>query len=86
MITFGMGLVFAGYAVGSWGYVLVKGYNITFREWFSPLNPWSWPPPGQRVAMVPKGHLFPTAQGPAGAEGSGGPITGSSPVRHDTIA
>lgn len=62
MIPFGMAVTIAGYAVGSWGWVLVKGWNIPARSWFSPLNPWQWPAGGGKVPMVPQGHLFPTSQ------------------------
>ena len=29
-----MGLVFAGYAIGIWGYCLVNGYDVTFGSLF----------------------------------------------------
>lgn len=47
MLALGMGVLWFGYAVGSWGWVLVKGYDVTFREWISPVHPYSghWPPP-----------------------------------------
>lgn len=38
-----MVLLWAGYGVSSYGYVLVKGWNINVRQWFSPLNPYTWP-------------------------------------------
>jgi hypothetical protein len=34
-----MGLVFAGYAIGIWGYCLVRGYNVRFTDVFAP----AWP-------------------------------------------
>jgi hypothetical protein len=49
--------VFAGYAVATYGWVLIEGYNITLREWMSPINPWLW----TSTAKVPSGHLFPVA-------------------------
>ena len=50
----------AAYAVGSWGYCLVKGYDVSFREWVSPLSPYSgkWPPP-----LIPEGKLWPYRPG-----------------------
>ena len=70
MLPFGMLLAWAGYGIGSWGWVLVKGYNITLRAWFSPLHPYQWPAKGS-VPMIPKGHLYPTTaaagQQPAGS-------------------
>jgi len=56
----GFGALWAGYAVASWGYLLIKGYNISFREWVSPLHPYQgpWPP-----AKIPAGFIFPHAAG-----------------------
>lgn len=54
----------AAYGVGSWGWVLIKGYNIPFADWFNPVHPYQWPqgtPP-----MVPQGRLFPTTAGTGG--------------------
>jgi hypothetical protein len=45
--AFGMGIVWFGYSLASWGYILVKGYNVKFTDWINPLHPYSgkWPPP-----------------------------------------
>ena len=55
-------LGFTAYTVYSFGYIMIKGYNITLREWVTPLHPYSgtWPP-----ATVPQGSIWPTT-------GSGG--------------
>ena len=47
-------VLWGAYSVGSWGYVLVKGYNITYKEWVNPLNPYSggWPPPAACRSML----------------------------------
>lgn len=67
MMPVGMVLGFLGYGFGTWGWILVKGYNVTLREWFSPLHPYQ----GALDAngCVPKGSIFPVA-------GKGGPCTG----------
>jgi hypothetical protein len=41
MVAIGIGLVFVGYTVGLYGYILLRGYDITFSQLFS-LN--TWPP------------------------------------------
>jgi hypothetical protein len=41
--------------------VLVEGFNITPKEWCSPLAPYTWPAPGTDIPKVPKGHIFPTS-------------------------
>lgn len=71
MLPLGMLLVLGGYGVGSWGWLLVKGYNITLREWFSPLSPYTGPLDGN--GLVPPGSIFPT--GKKAAAGSAGGST-----------
>jgi hypothetical protein len=39
MIPIGVGVVWLAYTTGIWGYCLVRGYNVTFRQLFSP----TWP-------------------------------------------
>lgn len=63
MLPLGMVLTFVGYGVGTYGYVLVKGYNITLRQWFSPLHPWQGPL--DKAGMVPPGQIFPGGKGAA---------------------
>ena len=53
MIPVGLGLVWAGYTLGVWGYCLVRGYNVTFTQLFA--NVW----PGG----VPVAHKGSTAAG-----------------------
>jgi hypothetical protein len=57
MLPLGMIVTFAGYGIGTWGWVLVKGYNISLRQWFSPLHPWQGPL--DKAGMVPQGQIFP---------------------------
>lgn len=70
MLPLGMIVAFTGYGLSSWGWILVRGYNITLREWFSPLHPYQGPL--NAAGMVPKGSIFPTSgQGASGTPGSG---------------
>lgn len=39
MVAVGMALIWAGYAVGLWGYCLLNTYDITFTQLFSS----AWP-------------------------------------------
>ena len=55
-MTLAMVTVIAGYTVASYGWVLLQGWDITFRQWISPLNPYVWP--SGPVPTVPKGHIF----------------------------
>jgi hypothetical protein len=61
VIAIGFLGTWAAYAISSWGWVLVKGYNITLRQWTSPATIYQWPAGGPE--MVPQGSLFPTASG-----------------------
>lgn len=46
------------YAVLSYGYVLIRGWDITFKQWVDPLNPYQWPASGD-PPTVPTGQVFP---------------------------
>lgn len=63
MVAVGVGLVFAGYAVGLWGYCLVRGYDVSFRDVFR--TQWQGaqvvPSPGHKLGTIP-GHV--TTQNP----------------------
>lgn len=52
-----IGLAFVSYTIGTWGYVLVKGYNISLVEWVTPLHPFNGPLAA--AGDVPVGHVFP---------------------------
>lgn len=83
MIAIGLGLAWGGYAVAFYGYCLIRGYNITFKQIASPVSWYSgtWPPTGK----VPASQILPgttsgttaataasTPAGPAAAETSPG--------------
>jgi hypothetical protein len=69
MLPLGMVLGLVSYGLGSWGYILVKGYNITLGEWFSPLHPFTGALDGN--GCIPQGAIFPRA-------GKGGPCSAST--------
>lgn len=58
MPALGMGLAWGSYALISWGYMLLRGYNVTFSAWTSPFHYYSggWPPPQN----IPAGSVLPT--------------------------
>lgn len=60
MLPLGMILGFTAYGLATWGYILVRGENITLREWFSPIHPYT----GALDAngKVPAGSVFPTGK------------------------
>jgi hypothetical protein len=69
MLPLGIILGFTGYGLSSWGWILVKGYNITLGEWFSPLHPFTGKLDSN--GCVPQGSIFPV-------KGKGGPCSASS--------
>lgn len=60
MLPVGMVLIVTAYGLGTWGYILVRGENITLREWFSPLHPFTGALDSN--GKVPGGSVFPTAK------------------------
>ena len=58
MVALGMGLLFGAYAVGLYGYCLVRGYDVSFRDVFR--TQWQGaqvvPSPGHKLGTIP-GHV-----------------------------
>ena len=67
MLTVGMAGLFVAYGVGAYGYVLLKGWDIPVRQWWSPLNPYQWPRYPDEPAKVPATQLWPSAKSAAAA-------------------
>jgi hypothetical protein len=47
MVALGMGIVWAGWALGLYGFCLIRGYDVTLGQLVNPVNIYSggWPPP-----------------------------------------
>jgi len=56
-MTAGLVIIFAGYAITSYGVVLLRGYNIPWKQWINPLNPWSWQ---TGVTQTPATQILPS--------------------------
>jgi hypothetical protein len=54
-----IGIIWAGYAMASYGIVLLKGWDIGWREWISPLHPYQWP--GGSPPQAPATAVFPAS-------------------------
>jgi hypothetical protein len=63
MLVMGFGLLWVGYSISSWGYVLIKGWNIPLSMWMNPVNPYKWPPNGQDPPKIPQGRVWPQHSG-----------------------
>jgi hypothetical protein len=70
VVAIGFGVLWLGYLQGVYGYCLLKGYDIRWRDLANPLNPYQWPPPGQSPPLIPKGQLMPGSP-PAAAAAAG---------------
>jgi hypothetical protein len=58
MIALAAGIVWLGYGTATWGWCLVRGYDVPLSGWFSPLHPFTWPADGN-PGPVRKGQIFP---------------------------
>jgi hypothetical protein len=55
----GIIIMFAGYAVASYGVVLLRGWNIPWRGWVDPLHAWTWPADGSAPPPIPPTQVWP---------------------------
>lgn len=78
MLAAGLILGWAAYGLGSWGYILIRGWDVPFRAWFSPLNPYQFPP-GGTPPPIPDNQLFPGSAAQAAANANA-PTGGGSHV------
>lgn len=74
MLPLGMIVAWLGYGVGSWGYCLIRGYDIPFIAWMSPLHSYQYPSGGPK--LIPKGKLLPGSASAASGWGTGQQTTG----------
>jgi len=84
VLAIGMVAIFSGYTVASYGWVLLKGWDIPFRAWVSPLHPYTWPADGAAPPPVPASQLFPSSASTAAstdAASGGGAATPAAPPR-----
>lgn len=52
-------VIFAGYTAASYGYILMRSWEIPFRAWISPLHSYQWPADGSPPPQMPEGQLWP---------------------------
>jgi hypothetical protein len=82
MPAIGMILAWFGYSVSSWGYCLIRGYDVKFTDWINPAHPYQgWPPP-----QAPADQIIPGQNpgAPSGKTTSGVPETTN--VKTGTVA
>ena len=63
MVPIGFGLFWVGYALSTWGYFLVRGYNLSPKQIISPVGFYTgkWPPPkAGNTVIIPNGSAADT--------------------------
>lgn len=60
MVAIGMLVTWAGYSIATWGYILVRGWDIPLGQWVSPLHPYTWPAGGADPPLIPTDQLTPS--------------------------
>jgi len=81
VIGVGFLLTWAGYGFASWGYTQLKGWDITLREWFSPLHPYTFPSSGDAPGPIPDTQVWAGDKGsPLLASSGGGGSSGVTAV------
>jgi hypothetical protein len=72
MLVIGFGLGWLGYGLAFWGYSMVKGYNLSFSDVFSPGSYYkgTWPP-----ALAPDTVLIPNGKAGASTAGTTSGVT-----------
>ena len=69
-MTVGIVVIYLGYTFASYGVVLLRGYDITLKQWIDPVHPLTtWPAPNS----VPPGQVFPGAESASQGTGTESP-------------
>lgn len=63
MPAIGMLLAWFGYATSSWGYFLIRGYDVKFTDWVNPLHPYPGNPAD--AGTIPPDQVIPSGAAPA---------------------
>jgi hypothetical protein len=79
--TAGVIIAFLGYTISSYGLVLLRDWDIPFRQWVNPLNGYQYPAKGTAIPTIPLGQLFPSsATAASGNSASNNTTSGLPPV------
>jgi hypothetical protein len=60
MLPLAFAVTWGGYGITSWGYCLLKGWDVPFGRWFDPLDPWEWTA-GEKPPVIPPTQVLPTS-------------------------
>jgi hypothetical protein len=80
VIVVGFALGWVGYVAFTWGYSLVKGYDLSFSEIASPTNYYKgkWPPPlAPNTVIIPNGQAASATTGKKTAASTATPFNTS---------
>lgn len=84
MIAVIVGIIWLGYGVSSWGYVLTQGWDIPAGQWFNLVHPYEYPPKGTPIPTVPPGVTLPPGTASAAASSSAAGQGGSAAAQPST--
>ena len=74
-------LLFSAYSVSSYGVILLRGWNITARQWINPLAGFTWPADGSPPLCIPPGQLWPSSTGGVACSGASAKTASVNPVQ-----
>lgn len=78
MPAIGFLVAWFGYGLASWGYFMVKGYDVPLSSWLNPVHPFTGKP--SDAGTIPAGQIFPgSASSPAPAKKPGTATGGGVP-------
>lgn len=58
MIALGFGVMWLGYTQAMYGFTLLKGWDIRWRDLANPVHPYQWPASGS-PPLIAKGQVLP---------------------------
>lgn len=68
-------VIFVAYTIASYGVVLLRGYDVPWKQWIDPLDPYQWP---ANVPHIPPTQIFPSPAASAAAAGAAGAAAGAA--------
>lgn len=80
MTAIGMMIIWASYGLGSYGWVLLKGWDVPLGAWFNPVSPYQWPAKGD-PPQIPPDIVFP---GQSPQSNTGTAASGTNPSKGQT--
>jgi hypothetical protein len=78
-------LLWGAYSISSYGYVMLRGWDIPVSSWLNPLDAYVWPAKGTNPPIIPAGQLFPGSAIKAGSGGVLGDVSAAASGAGDLL-